>query len=131
MRILRGSALASGRVGRRSAYIFLAFLVDDLLVFEQQLHSFDEFGVDGVQKSVLGLDAHHDQQFDHFQIFDLDGQIEGASTQRVDAVDVDRLESIRFVDHPARARTSATIRKKKDENKMERNYEFTIIGARP
>lgn len=85
------TSCCSGYGRCEATHIRLAIFVDQLLVLQQQFDGLDEFGIDGLQQSVFGLDAHDDQQLDHFEVFAVDGDGQRTAAERIDAVDVDVL----------------------------------------
>ena len=83
-----------------STYVRFAFAVDSFFVIEQVLDGFDILFRDSVEESVFGLDSVLDEQFDHFQVFVVDGHEQAGTTQRIHAVDVDVARVPRFLQHP-------------------------------
>lgn len=72
--------------------------MNDLLVLQQQLDRLHELGVDGLQQRVLGLHLHDDEELHHLHVLSLNGEGQRAAAERVHAVDVDVLLTVRFLE---------------------------------
>lgn len=70
-------------------------------MLKQQFDSLHELGVDCLQQGVLCLHLHNDQQLNHLQIFAVNGECQGAPSQRVHAINVDVMLSMGSLKDPS------------------------------
>lgn len=75
-------------------------------MLEQQFNGFNELLIDRLEQSVARLNSQNNQEFHHLEIFTVYGDGERATTERIDAIDVDCLVSYSFLQNPREGKYS-------------------------